>query len=328
MEWLRKSRDRPFGRGRLAPSAFTLLEVLVSIAIFALLIALLLPAVQKVRGASQRATCLNNLRQLGLATHSYEQTMGKIPLGGCFSYPTQPRNRCFSSHVRLLPYLELDALAATVDESDQSMDFPGAPPQANQANRQLLSTKVSAFLCPADANADGGAVNYRLSLGWNILVQGRDPLPYQFMAIQDGLSNTALYSERLVGGQPAASTRNPLIVDSGQPNDIAPACVQAQLTATAPQPGDPYAGTTWLRGADRHVRYVHLFPPNSRLQDCEVAGWVGFAVMTARSAHTGGVNVLFADGHTVFVSDAVDLRVWRAWGTPNGGEAVNDGPGH
>ena len=56
----------------------------------------------------------------------------------------------------------------------------------------------------------------------------------------------------------------------------------------------------------------------------EVAGWVGFSLMTARSAHSGGVNLLFADGHAAFVNDGIDLKVWRAWGTPNGGEPVAD----
>jgi prepilin-type processing-associated H-X9-DG protein len=85
---------------------------------------------------------------------------------------------------------------------------------------------------------------------------------------------------------------------------------------------DPFVGKTWLRGADRHVGYAHVFPPNSRLLDCEASGWVGMGLMGARSAHPGGVNLLFADGHLQFVADGVQLDAWRAWATPNGGEVV------
>jgi prepilin-type processing-associated H-X9-DG protein len=286
------------------------------------LIGLILPAVQKVRAVAQRSTCQNNLRQLGLATHAYEQSHGEIPLGRCAGYPTPPINRCFSAQARLLPFLEQTALAGSIDWSDETLDFPGQPPSANSANRPLLVRKIPLFLCPADASADGGAVSYRQSIGWNLILGGNDPLPRRFLAIGDGLSNTALFSERLVGSDPAASTRNPLIVDCGDPQNIAPACVQAQLPPAGLRPGDTFAGTTWLRGADRHVSYAHLLPPNSRLQDCEVEGWIGFGVMTARSAHAGGVNLLFTDGHAEFVSDSVALNIWRAWGTPNGGEVT------
>lgn len=307
---------------RLPPArpALTLVELLVCLAVVAVLLALLLPAIQRVRSAAQRTSCQNNLRQIGLAVHNYEQANGTFPLSSCLGFPTPPFTRCFSAASRLLPHLLEDAWASRIDWNDQSSDHHGLPPLANRVNRPYLSHRITIFLCPSDPLADGGAISYRQSIGWSNMVGGNDALPDQFAGITDGLSNTALFSERLVAGDPSPTTRNPIIVDCGDPLRIAPACVQAQLDGNPSVADDPYAGITWLRGGDRHARYAHLFPPNSRLRDCEVAGWVGLGVMAARSFHSGGVNVLFADGHTLFLSDAVALSAWRALGTPNGGE--------
>jgi prepilin-type N-terminal cleavage/methylation domain-containing protein/prepilin-type processing-associated H-X9-DG protein len=315
-----RARNHIPNRPHLGRTGFTLTELVVCLAVIAILSGLTFPAVQKARAAAQRSTCLNNLRQLGAATHNYEQAHGSLPLGACAGFQTPPKFRCFSAQAKLLPFLEQAALANAIDWTDESADFPGMPPEANATNHALLTKKVSVFLCPADANAEGGAVSYRQSVGWNFLLGGNDPLPKKAVAITDGLSHTALFSERLVGGDPAASTRNPLIVSCGQPTNIVPACAQAQLPLSEAKLGDVYAGATWLRGSNRHARYAHMFPPNSRLQDCLVAGWVGMSLMTARSAHAGGVNLLFADGHATFVTDQVGLKVWRAWGSPNGGE--------
>jgi hypothetical protein len=148
-----------------------------------------------------------------------------------------------------------------------------------------------------------------------------DALPGSLLAIQDGLSNTALYSERLVGAAPPASLRNTLAVTI-EPLLIGPACIQAQLGTDGLSDGDPFAGASWLKGGQRHTRYSHLLPPNSKYQDCTLSGWQGLALMTARSAHVGGVNLLCCDGHVVFIGDQVSVAVWRALGTPNGNEVV------
>lgn len=100
-------------------------------------------------------------------------------------------------------------------------------------------------------------------------------------------------------------------------------CAQAQVDGTALPDGDPYTGTAWLKGASRHTGYQHYLPPNSRLRDCEAAGWVGMALMTARSGHPGGVTVTYLDGHVAFTADTVSLEAWRAVGTPAGGESIS-----
>jgi prepilin-type processing-associated H-X9-DG protein/prepilin-type N-terminal cleavage/methylation domain-containing protein len=300
---------------------FTLTELLVAIGIISILIGLILPAVQKVRAAAARSACSNNLRQVGLALQNYEAAHGWIPRSVCAGQVSPLRDICFSLHGYLLPYVEAEAPARSIDWTDEAMDFPGKPPIASDANRPLLDRTIPAFLCPADGNAQGGANSYRMSGGKTIYVgEMPDPIPRQLTHIKDGLANTALLSERLVAGG-ASLNRDALIVNY-PPEQLAAGCVQAQMPPESSEGSDPYAGKTWLRGASRHVGYAHVFPPNSRLRDCEASGWIAMGLMTARSAHSGGVNVAFADGHVQFVADAVGLAVWRAWGTPNGGEVT------
>jgi prepilin-type N-terminal cleavage/methylation domain-containing protein/prepilin-type processing-associated H-X9-DG protein len=320
-----RARNHIPNRPHPGRTGFTLTELVVCLAVIAILSGLTFPAVQKARAAAQRATCQNHLRQIGIASHAFEQAHGEIPLGTWTIPPpaVKPTSRPFSAQARLLPFLEADALAQTIDWTDDTVDFPGALPRANGNNSKLLTYRVSVFLCPADPSADNGANSYRQSVGWSLWLDGKsDPLPRHLTAIGDGTSNTAFFSDRLVGSEPTAQVHNPLLIAGTKPTDLGPACVQAQLNGQAPRPSDPYVGLTWFRGADRHVRYAHLFPPNSRLQDCEASGWIDVNVMTARSAHPGGINLLLADGHCRFIANDVDLAVWRAWGTPNGGEAV------
>jgi hypothetical protein len=222
----------------------------------------------------------------------------------------------------LLPYLDETGLAASIDWLDESPDFPGSPPLANDTNLPLLTRGVRMFLCPSDAHGDGGALNYRQSSGWGLVAGGKDPLPSRLLRIGDGLSHTGLFSERLVGNESDSLRRNALLVSGRGPLDIGPACVQAQLPPQDLQASDRYVGATWLRGSDRHARYAHVFPPNSAFRDCLEDGWISVSLMSARSSHSGGINLVFTDAHAPFVSDSIDITIWRAWGSPNGGEPV------
>src|SRR5947207_316134 len=152
---------------RLSPArrlAFTLIELLVVIAIIAVLIGLLLPAVQKVREASNRTRCTNNLKQIGLALHGYHDVMGSLPASR-----NNPSAMSMSAHSRILRWLEQDNLCATM-AMDMGYDDP--------MNDQARAATVSTFLCPSDAQVPipvgWAATNYRANEGTS-LVNGFGP---------------------------------------------------------------------------------------------------------------------------------------------------------
>src|SRR5688572_7353426 len=116
-------------------SGFTLIELLVVIAIIAILIGLLLPAVQKVRESASRLKCQNNLKQIGLALHNYEGTYHEFPQA------RNPWPLVHSAESRLLPFVEQDNLQRLVDYTT---------PPTSPANTQASRTRVGLFVCPSD----------------------------------------------------------------------------------------------------------------------------------------------------------------------------------
>src|SRR5262252_3150623 len=137
-------------------SAFTLIELLVVIAIIAILIGLLLPAVQKVREAAARASCQNNLKQIGLALHGYHGDRKVLP-------PASSAVTGFSVLSMILPYVEQDNLRKLIDYTKSPSD---------PANDNARMTVVTLFRCPSDYDnplpAKGGATNYMANLGTGV----------------------------------------------------------------------------------------------------------------------------------------------------------------
>ena len=145
---------------RLRPThtvGFTLVELLVVVAIVGLLIGMLLPAVQKVREAANRIKCRSNLKQLGLATHAYHDAQGILPVNSLLTAdgPYGSNTRAWSWLARILPYVEQGDLA----------NLAGIPDQTLIDARGAISAEVRLFLCPSDPSAQGGARSDAADLG-------------------------------------------------------------------------------------------------------------------------------------------------------------------
>jgi len=168
------------GSSRRRGGAFTLIELLVVIAIIAILIGLLLPAVQKVREAAARSTCQNNLHQLGVAVANYEGAYGRCP-GGWTSNLGQQYG---SLHFYLLPYVEQNAIYIAAGNNSW-----------NQNN-----TPVKTFVCPSDTTSWTSYPQGGTSYAWNVWVfsggigWGGDQKPGGLLnAMPDGTANTVIF---------------------------------------------------------------------------------------------------------------------------------------
>jgi len=335
---------------------FTLIELLVVIFVIAVLIALLLPAVQAAREAARRAQCGNNLKQLGLALHLYDQASGSLPWG---QGPVGWND--WSAQVMLLPYIEQAALYNAVNFDDPpSSDGPAMP--GFPANMTIQKFQVAGFLCPSDVDrlAVGyGHINYAANAGatplfynasqadglfsWagnpadrvNTKLWGAGVRPSRMADLTDGLSQTAAFSERVKGvraGNPFdGGTPTSTIFSLGpqQPANL-PGPFQGQCsTLKAKDPGTPRVaiddsmGSQWWQGHPAHGRYNHVMLPNTwSCTYAYISEGNGQGAVPPSSRHPGAVNVAFADGSVRAVKESIAPATWWALGSKAGGEVV------
>ena len=335
--------------------AFTLIELLVVIAIISLLIALLLPAVQQAREAARRSQCRNNLKQIGLALHNYHSFADTLPPGRLVTQ-VDLNGHCFAAYAHILPYLDQAPLYTQVDfNSNPDVGFGNAVPLATMLPVLLCPSDQAIVLQPASSTSPASAVHsYPLNTGTTYPVSTRNPSgspvtgiffensAVRFAAITDGLSNTVCISEtvRSTLGGPAVwdgvSPTNGFVLTSGNDNlltgpeltDYASQCHASGLVLQQTR------GSKWLYGAPGHSMYNHMRVPNDRDVDCRGgiphsnkldSLWKVLSHnVTAHSRHAGGVHVLICDGGVRFVSENIDLQVWKAVGSRHGGEIVGD----
>lgn len=303
---------------------FTLIEILVVIGIIALLIALILPAVQASREAARRVQCANNLKQIGIALNAYDTTVGSLPSG--------LNGSRFSIHAMILPYLDQVSVYNSINMAQDASEVLAAP------NRTVARTALSCFLCPSDAAPVGGAsgwTNYAGCHGYCYQRYGDNGLfvspPARAMSlgkVPDGTAQTAAFSEWLLGFGGVADPvrdRRRVIFDTddlhrpGQFDQFVQACHNIDpLTAYIHRADSK--GRDWLSGQLRDSLYNHNLPINDNT--CTSGGYVQEGAWTAASQHPGVANVLFADGHVRALKESISLTVWQALSTCNGGEPL------
>lgn len=333
-EVTRRRTDLP----RLLQPAFTLVELLVVIAIIGVLVALLLPAVQAAREAARRSQCVNNMRQIGVATQNYVTARGRLPSCGTGWDKARTAFGGFSTLVQLLPYLEQGTISFQVD-------FKTHVWHGNNLTSGVWKNQPSVYLCPSDdalgrvVSVPGypwGRSNMAVCVGtgssapphltgndiWVTKPEARpsnkqdlrtDGAFYletgrRLQEFEDGLSMTAFGSELLAGRVDTAST----VYDTD------------------------YRGR-WMMPFEGGAAYSHKTTPNSSVPDQMYFCCVSYPEMpcvepvgffseyyAARSLHPGGVNLMFGDGHVGFYSDSVDNKVWSALATLQGGEIATE----
>lgn len=308
-------------------NAFTLVELLVVIAIIGILVGLLLPAVQAAREAARRMQCGNNIKQICLAVHNYESTYSRFPAG---------RNlKNMSPHAAILPFMEQANVNNLIDWSE-TWSHPN--------NAAALAVDIETFLCPSEnmqnAPDQWGSNNYRFNQGSQLL-HGQPPTnssdvnfgmpapdgpvaPFEYarMAmITDGTSNTGLVSEHLMGDfSNAIATHTDTFWPQTHPATADEAfadCQAIDITDLSYQRVSD-VGAPWMNGYHSTSAYFHSFPPNSR--SCMFPP--GRIATTAKSNHPTGVQLGRCDGSVAFVPESIEIRVWRAIGSRNGGEVV------
>jgi prepilin-type N-terminal cleavage/methylation domain-containing protein/prepilin-type processing-associated H-X9-DG protein len=311
---------------------FTLVELWVVIAIIGVLVALLLPAVQAAREAARRAQCVNNLKQLGIGMQNYHDTLGQFPVGNV--------SCCWGTwQMSILPFIEQQQLADLYqfipkDEdaflTKYRYDYEDTTSTPQSTNLQVVTKRIEALTCPSDepqTNQQGVTFhNYAVNYGntnhigfdhhgphspaWVKHVRGpfnghdwivHTGTEVAFREITDGLSNTMLAAE-VIQGQ---NDDNRGFTWWGWSAGFE--------TYSLPNATDP----DYMQGSSDCV-------PEAPNPPCLTHSRANLFKAAARSHHPGGVNVVMIDGSVHFVTDSIELGVWRTASSIDGEEVLQD----
>ena len=323
---------------RTARGGFTLIELLVVIAIIAVLIGLLLPAVQKVRAAAARGQCAGHLKQLALAAHNYHDVNNGLPPG--VAYPG-PGNRSTTLFVELLPYFEQGNLAARWDYANPSANFGG--------NASPAATVLKMLICPAARPTENpsrfgtitiGLTNYGGNAGVKAFPAARATgdgvfcystatreTRVQLNHVTDGTSSTLLLGEKTIGDANLDSYALAPLEPPASPALLATGSHAAWASSIGPN-----AGACLMMGSALTINFgfpTYYKPPalapgappeKVPWATLEPIAWDRYGAYG--SEHTGGANFAFADGSVRFLRTELPLQTLQALSTRAGGEVV------
>ncbi|MBM3979181.1 MAG: DUF1559 domain-containing protein [Planctomycetes bacterium] len=289
-------------RARLKRKAFTLIELLVVIAIIAVLIGLLLPAVQKVRAAAARLSCSNNQKQVGIAFHAFHDANERFPTANSPTFG--------SAFTHILPYVEQDNIRRVYDPSVA----PTAAP-----NNTVTNLPVKIYICPSMVTPPAPAVAYTTHYASYAACVGSNdawaaPAP----------DNGVIIRSNANGGPVLFTGVRVTDIGDGTSNTFLAGEMGFQLKDYLFTSG-AYAGQ--LRGGNTSWAFGYAsysFGSTKVMQNTTTApATVNDRLQTFRSDHGGGAMFLFADGSTHYVRDSIDFFSYKAMGTRNGGEVLS-----
>ncbi len=305
-------RKNPRGEGRSRPDpGFTIIELLVVLFVIGVLVALVAAGVMRAREAARRLQCTQNLHQIGLAIQNYSSTYGVFP----------PAHQGGSFLTAILPYADQKPLFDMIAGG-------------GLATAQTMS--LSLYHCPSDGTTSKqmfGTTNYAGNQGTGVQTFGYNGAfdinqavpPSQFT---DGMSTTAAVSEWLIGPF-SGMIRDPVRSVFHTPKEwIQPA--ELELFASTCRGLDPLTaslapttvGAIWTHGDFGHTLYNHILTIGENT--CQNGAGVQTGAWTVKSNHSGGANVLFADGDVRFILATINAKVWSAIGSRAGGEVVSE----
>jgi prepilin-type N-terminal cleavage/methylation domain-containing protein/prepilin-type processing-associated H-X9-DG protein len=307
--------------------AFTLVELLVVIAVIGILIAMLMPAIQSVREAARRIKCANNVKQQSLAMHNYESYRESLPSGFTF-----PEGALWSAYI--LPFVEQDALFKRLN-----LQGPWHGRNGSTSNTFVMKQTIELYRCPS-ANLD--------------LVQydpfaNADRSPCSYLAVASGLNGRESGERPWCGmGQEAGypesdgvfffnsqtslheifdGTSNTLLLGESLPD---------QFLFGTDYSGNSQKVDHWHTGSEEVGGYPQAGQNSAEVSEClgstacpinailDESSSINDKELSFGSLHPNGVNMAFADGHTSFIAADVDAAVWSALGTREGGEPNTD----
>ncbi len=294
-------------------TAFTLIQLLLVLALLLLLFALLLPLIAKAQQEAARARKLNNLKQLALACHNYNDTFGFLPSGN--------DDKNYSAAAKLLPFIEQDQVYKTIDMT-KAMDDP-----ANARTRAIL---IKTFMSPLDSqerpNKDYGPTNYLFCAGSKASLKDNDGLFYLNSKVKipgdipDGTSNTLMIGETLKGdgGTKATDVRRQYVKLKAEAlKELKDDAGEQDWNDGKNIAGD--RGASWMDGRFLQGTFTGTRLPNDARPDVDCGGAGGFSALRS-TADT--VGVAMGDGSARLIKKTISKETWKALMTRDGGEVI------